>query len=25
VGAGAWFPLRRNVPAEIVMLTLRRA
>jgi len=25
VGAGSWFPLRRNVPAEIVMLTLRRA
>jgi len=25
VGAGAWFPLRRNVPPEIVVLTIRRA
>ena len=25
VGAGSWFPLRRNVPAEIVMLEVRRA
>jgi len=24
VGAGAWFPYRRNVPAEIVVLVARR-
>ncbi len=24
VGAGSWFPLRRNVPAEIVVLEVRR-
>ncbi len=25
VGAGSWFPLRRNVPAEIVVLEVKRA